>query len=104
MAHQAAVDAAKADPLDMTAMWNCFCEIPQVAPPMGQPVSDCQTAMTPTTNGWCYVDPSTAPVMYQKQEAALVAKCPPTEQHNIRFVGNGSPASGATLFITCAGS
>jgi hypothetical protein len=104
-AHQPAVDAAKADPLYATAMWDCFCEVPQVPASIGTPpvVNDCQTATSPTSNGWCYVDPSTAPLMYEMQEAALVAKCPATEQHNIRFVGNGAPNPGATLFITCAG-
>jgi hypothetical protein len=102
--HRPAVVAAQADPLAATAHWDCFCEIPQVP---GNPVSDCQTAQVATTNGWCYIDPSTvpsnAPPGTVQQEQDLVAKCPPTQQHNIRFVGNGNPNPGATLFITCAG-
>ncbi len=33
----------------------------------------------------------------------IVANCPETEKRIIRFVGNGKGATGATLFITCAG-
>ncbi len=111
--HEPAVQAALQDPLAATAQWNCFCEIPQTTgpsctgPECNPGLEDCQTAVSSSSNGWCYVDPATAPAsftpMQVAQEATLVAKCPQTEQHDIRFVGNGSAAPGATLFITCAG-
>jgi hypothetical protein len=95
--HLPAEDAAKADPLNKTANWNCFCEINQLS---GAPLTDCQTAPVPggNTNGWCYVDAAV-----NAQQAAIVAKCPPSEQHEIRFAGKGQPNPGTTLFITCAG-
>jgi hypothetical protein len=106
-AHEPAVLSAQQDPLAATAHWDCFCEIPQVQPPSGAVVSDCQTSATPISNGWCYVDPSAvppnAPAGTQDQEAALVAGCPVAERHNLRFVGNGAPQPGATLFISCTG-
>ncbi len=112
--HEPAVQAALQDPLAATAQWNCFCEIPQTTGPActencNPGLTDCQTAPVSTANGWCYVDPTTAPASFTPaqiaQEEALVGngKCPATEQHDIRFVGNGSAAPGATLFITCAG-
>jgi hypothetical protein len=104
--HQPAVVAAQADPVGMDL--NCFCEIGQLCKagttgcnaPMGQDLTDCQTNQTSQANGWCYVDAS-----YGAAQAKLVAppKCPATEEHQIRFLGNGQPQAGATLFITCAG-
>jgi hypothetical protein len=111
--HQPAVQAALLDPSAKMAGWNCFCEIPQTTGPdcttdCNPGLEDCQTATVSMANGWCYVDPSTAPSTFTpdeiKEEKSLVSKCPPTEQHDIRFVGNGAAATGATLFITCSGS
>src|ERR1700722_15613522 len=96
--HEPAVQAALQDPLAATAKWNCFCEIPQTTgpgctgPDCNPGLEDCQTAPVSTANGWCYVDPTTAPASFTPaqiaQEEALVAppKCPATEQHDIRFV------------------
>jgi hypothetical protein len=106
MEHQPAVVAAQADPTGKDL--NCFCEIGQLCQagttgcnaPAGMDLTDCQTNMTPQGNGWCYVDAA-----YGAKQAAIVAppKCPATEEHQIRFVGNGQPQAGATLYITCAG-
>jgi hypothetical protein len=107
--HEPAVQAALQDPDAAMAGWNCFCEIPQTTLPAGSNpgLEDCQTNPNSTANGWCYVDPSTAPANYSpaeiKEEKDLVTKCPATEQHDIRFVGTGKAQEGATLFITCAG-
>jgi hypothetical protein len=116
-AHMPAELAAKQDPLDQTADWNCFCEITQAgtAAP-GESAADaagdltaCQgdaadpplnTVDNMTVNGWCYVDDSGAtPIGNPK----IVANCPATEKRLIRFVGQGQPTPGATLFITCEG-
>ena len=104
----AIVEAAKADPLYATAQWNCFCEITEPNPdtPAGlAELNQCLTQPTTTlSDGWCYVDPSTASMANLPGETAVVAKCPADQQQEIRFVGAGKPASGATLFITCAGT
>jgi hypothetical protein len=95
--HLPAEVAAQQDPLNKTEMWNCFCEIQQLS---GAALKDCQTNPNPvaSTNGWCYVD-----AQFGTAEAAIVAKCPVTEQHEVRFVNGGQPDSGSTLFITCSG-
>jgi hypothetical protein len=79
---------------------DCFCEIEQAsnAAPTPGALTDCQTATPATSNGWCYVDADNGPA-----QAGIVAKCPATERHEIRFVGSGAPQLGATLFITCSG-
>jgi len=51
-------------------------------------------------NGWCYVDATTSPATGNPD---IVKDCPATEKRIVRFVGNGGPAGGSTLFITCAG-
>ncbi len=120
---QAIVEAAQADPLFTTAQWNCFCEITETGE--GKPgtatageydmtqqaaLTDCLTNAVPagTTNGWCYVDPTTANTqgleMSEENIITKVDKCPSDQQQEIRFVNGGKPASGATLFITCAGT
>jgi hypothetical protein len=104
--HQPAVAAAQADPVGKAL--NCFCEVQQLCKagtpncnaPSGADITSCQTQQTTMANGWCYVDAA-----YGGGQAMLVAppKCPATEEHQIRFVGNGQPNPGSTLFITCAG-
>jgi hypothetical protein len=91
--HKPAVIAAQAEPAG-TGL-NCFCEIDQA---QGADLMDCQTKTPATSNGWCYVDADQG-----KAEAAIVSKCPPSQQRQIRFVGNGAPQHGATVFLTCAG-
>ncbi len=108
----AVIEAAEADPLYVTTQWNCFCEITE--PPAGSSaLTDCLTDPTPlsTTNGWCYVDPSTGlsnvnatDEMDEENIITKVDKCPSDQQQEIRFVNGGKAATGATLFITCAGS
>jgi hypothetical protein len=95
--HLPAEVAAEQSPLDETAKWNCFCEVQQLS---GSALADCQTNqnVAGTTNGWCYVDAAV-----NSSQAALVNKCPASEQHEVRFVGTGQPQTGSTLFITCAG-
>jgi hypothetical protein len=96
--HLPAEVAAEQDPDNPTAdPWNCFCEIDQLS---GAALNDCQTAPNTMTgtDGWCYVD-----AQYGMAQANIVAKCPKTEEHEIRFVGQGNPVTGSTLFITCSG-
>ncbi len=104
-ANHPAVLAVKEDPLYDAAGWNCFCEIPQT---LGEDLVACQNEVSDTpinqsgdaVHGWCYVDATTVPPTGNPE---IVASCPATEQRIIRFVGNGKGATGATLFITCAG-
>jgi hypothetical protein len=99
-AHQCAEDAAKQDPQDATAAWNCFCEIPQAT---GQVLAACQNDLDPgpTASGWCYIegDPGVAPL----GNPALVQSCPSGDQRVLRFVGTGTPAPDATVFASCQG-
>jgi hypothetical protein len=115
-AHQAAVQAAQADPIAKASNWDCFCEITQLtgsttsgctmASQATSPLSACQcddTTSDPIFNGsqvdgWCYVDAGQS-----VGNAKIVEKCPDTEKRLVRFVGNGNPKPGATLFITCSG-
>ena len=46
--------------------------------------------------GWCYIDAELG-----IGNPALVSQCNPPRQ--LRFVGNDTPASGATVFIACLG-
>jgi hypothetical protein len=102
---QQAVEAAKQDPLFLTAGWDCFCEIQQLT---GEALQVCQNDGTTDSpmvggqivDGWCYVDATTAPPTGNPD---IVASCPETEQRIIRFVGDGKGQPGATLFITCTG-
>jgi hypothetical protein len=50
------------------------------------------------TYGYCYID--------EQQgigNPELVASCPASEKRILRFVGENVPATGATVFIACAG-
>jgi hypothetical protein len=87
--HQPAVIAAQM----ASPSLDCFCELGQAS---GAGLHDCQTSPQSSANGFCYVDAANGPA-----EAALVAKCPPTEPREIRFVGSAVPEAGATIFIAC---
>jgi hypothetical protein len=98
--------AAEQDPLDQTERWNCFCEITQTT---GAELQACQndaanpplTSTNGPVNGWCYVDDSdSAPI----GNPAIVENCPATEKELFRFVGDGQPQAGATVFIACEGN
>ncbi|NUQ73539.1 MAG: hypothetical protein HUU21_08290 [Polyangiaceae bacterium] len=103
--HQAAVQAAKQDPIAEASDWNCFCEITQVT---GDNLVACQDKLEnpplnsagEEVNGWCYVDATTTPYTGNPD---IVADCPETEKRIIRFVGEGGAKAGATIFITCSG-
>ncbi len=82
--------AAQQDPAIAGA--NCFCEIPQTS---GAAATDCETDVTSTSNGWCYVDASAG------GNPALVKGCPASDQRTLRFVGDGAPVAGATVFLAC---
>jgi hypothetical protein len=72
---------------------ECFCEITQTT---GAALTSCENdAVASNADGWCYVDASHG-------NAQLVSRCPPSEQHQVRFVGAGKPANGATTYIICA--
>ncbi|MBM4360176.1 MAG: hypothetical protein FJ096_18875 [Deltaproteobacteria bacterium] len=102
-----AVKAAKSDPLNKIAKWNCFCQIAQT---QGEDLEACQDAAPnkePILNdkgeqvdGWCYIDATTVP---PTGNVDVVSSCPASERRIIRFVGKGNAAPGATLFITCSG-
>jgi hypothetical protein len=72
---------------------DCFCEIPQTA---GSDLRDCEENVVSNSNGWCYADAAQNPAA-----EAVVANCPAGDQRQIRFVGNGVPQPGASLFISC---
>jgi hypothetical protein len=84
--------AVKHDPLDLTAQWDCFCEIPQAS---GAALTSCENDVNTTTNGWCYVDAAGA------GNKAIVAGCPASEERTLRFVGTGAPLAGSTVFLAC---
>src|SRR5262249_44507472 len=81
--HRPAVDAAKQDPSAANSKWDCFCEI---APTSGPAQMTCQTAQNAPmdTYGWCYIDATVSPPI---GDPKLVANCPDTEKHLIRFTG-----------------
>ncbi len=96
-----AVLAAKVDPFAPKSPneWNCFCEITQLT---GDTLTTCETNEDPAAsaqgNGWCYIDATVG-----IGNPALVESCPPTERRLVRFVGEGEPVTGATVFVTCSG-
>jgi hypothetical protein len=87
------------DPLYPVAGWNCFCEIDQAS---GSDLSVCQNDPSdpPETpaNGWCVIDAEVDPPV---GNPAIVSWCPLDHRRIVRFVGDGAPQPGATLFITC---
>jgi hypothetical protein len=90
-------DVAEHDPRNATENWNCFCEIAQAR---GAGLHACQTDVGVTPgDGWCYVDP-TIPAPFTGNPA-LVKGCPEEDRRVLRFVGNGAPTPGATIFIGC---
>ena len=108
--NHAAIDVAR-DDLTADPGWNQFCEIIQAGDTTGgsnqAQLDACQqdasaapidSAMK-AVNGWCYVDPG----QNIKSNTEIVKDCPATERRLIRFVGNGNPSAGGTLFITCTG-
>jgi len=101
--HIPAIAAAKADPINQSANWNCFCEVTQLIKDPGK--NDCQNNVNDpnkpdTESGWCYIDATSAPPVGNVE---LVAKCPETEKRIIRFIGDGEAQAGSTQFITCTG-
>jgi hypothetical protein len=110
--NEGAVAAIQANSKAATAGWNCFCEIDQLSDTntSGQKTNDLTDCLTETAdsfndllnqpvNGWCYVDTDVEPTA----APALVKNCPETEKRLIRFIGDGNPVNGSTLFITCSG-
>jgi hypothetical protein len=97
-----AVLAAQEDegaPTEEDRVWNCFCEIVQLA---ADEKDTCRTVEDPQANaqgdGWCYIDPAAG-----LGNPAIVADCSANERRLVRFVGEGEPLPGATVFVTCAG-
>jgi hypothetical protein len=92
-----AIKAAEED--EFNPGWNCFCEIQQL---QGDEKNQCQQEdpAPQDIHGWCYVDSTTVP---PTGNPALVANCPPDEKRLVRFVNDGLPQPGATVFITCTG-
>jgi len=79
---------------------ECYCVINQTL--QGAAQTSCQNdVLNPTAEGWCYVDDTVSPPL---GNAEIVARCPADEKREVRFVGNGVPALGATTFILCASS
>lgn len=83
--------------------WDCFCELAQT---QGDALFACQ--QDPSTpplsqgspvHGWCYVDPFGSPPIGNPE---IVAGCSKEMKRTLRFVGDGAPLSGATVFISCA--
>jgi hypothetical protein len=101
---EAALQSIRETPLAQDLAPNCFCVIPQTTGPTGgnPGQEDCQTSLTPTANGWCYVNPKVALAADVAAEQVLLQKCPTGEQSEIRFVGTGAPAAEASVFVACA--
>ncbi|MBK8940363.1 MAG: hypothetical protein IPM79_22790 [Polyangiaceae bacterium] len=82
--------------------WDCFCEIEQLQ--TGDAKTECLNNADPDAgaqgDGWCYIDAASVPPV---GDPALVASCPADEQRLVRFVGQGDPKTGATVFVTCSG-
>jgi hypothetical protein len=75
----------------------CLCKL---APLTGPGLDACQNGNEDATSfGYCYVDPAQG-----IGNPALVAGCPASNQRSLRFVGDGLPANGSTLFVACIGS
>ncbi|MDX2051460.1 MAG: hypothetical protein SFV15_03655 [Polyangiaceae bacterium] len=74
----------------------CMCEVTQLAKDPGCEVSDPPPA---GKAGYCYIDAAQG-----IGSAALLTACPASEKRKLRFVGENTPASGATTFIACAGA
>jgi hypothetical protein len=83
-AHAPALTDIKADPLDATAQWNCFCEIEQLS---GGALASCQANQAPLGNGWCFV-------------SGALSACS-AGQEGIRFDGTSSPMQGSSVFSVC---
>jgi hypothetical protein len=105
VSQQPLVQAAQATPGG--AGLDCFCEVLQLcaagtsgcteAP--GADLPSCQSVEpAPVANGWCYVDATKGAA-----QAAIVSRCPPSEQQELRFLGSATPQAGATFFVTCQG-
>lgn len=81
--------------------WNCFCQIQQV---QDEGADACLSNPDPDASaqgdGWCYIDATTVPPI---GDPSLVADCPDNERRLVRFVGEGDPQTGATVFVTCSG-
>jgi hypothetical protein len=92
-AHQSIVATAEGEAAATGADLNCFCEIDQT---QGADLTACATNPEPMANGWCYVAASEGAA-----QARLVARCPATEQQQIRFVGAGAPQVGSSVFLAC---
>ena len=99
-AHQASVNVALSSPEAAGAELDCFCEIEQLR---GPELGACQSQMDDApsvdgepVDGWCYVDASIPGANEQ-----LVAHCPVTQEHTLRFVGDGRPMDRTKVFITC---
>ncbi len=92
-AQHAAATAVAQDPFNPG--WNCFCVIDQLS---GGGLSSCQSTVSDLlgTHGWCYVDPAAG-----VGSASLVAECPTDRKRRIRFVGEGAPVAGSTVFLSC---
>jgi hypothetical protein len=110
--NEGAVASIEANAQAATAGWNCFCQIDQLSDTntSGQKTDDLHDCLTNTAasfnddqgkpvNGWCYVDTD----VETSADPDLVKNCPETEKRIIRFIGDGNPVNGSTLFITCSG-
>ena len=74
----------------------CLCEVTQLAGVKGCERDD---PPPPALAGYCYIDKA-----QNIGDPALVSTCPASEQRKLRFVGENTPAAGATTFIACAGA
>jgi hypothetical protein len=72
---------------------DCFCEIAEAT---GAALTSCQTDVTPTGDGWCYVDASANPA-----SSPVVAKCPASAKRELRFIGDAASAPGSSIFLAC---
>jgi hypothetical protein len=73
-----------------------LCKLQQLPDPLGPCLN--QPGDVTTTFGYCYVD-----LAQSIGRPELVESCPDSEKRILRFVGTNVPATGATVFIACAG-
>ena len=74
-----------------------LCKIQQLVGPQGEACKS-EPGDIQNTFGYCYIDKD-----QNIGNPELVATCPASEKRILRFVGDNVPATGATVFIACAG-
>jgi hypothetical protein len=91
--HECWVQAIQASP-SVPTTGLCVCELAEAR---GTDLESCRVDLQPHGDGWCYIDPASSP----GDSAALVAGCRENDRRVLRFIGQGAPDPGATVFVAC---